>query len=113
MRGNWSVSADGPVPPTTISFASVSSNRVNPDACQVTHTLVSLFMLPTQRNRVGSNFAASIPSSGSKPVPLPMMPKAVPSFGPTLESQFASRRLPAPGMLRGTIVGLPGMCLLI
>ena len=28
--------------------------------------------------------AALLPSSGSNPVPRPMMPKAVPSFGPTL-----------------------------
>ena len=43
----------------------LSSNLVMPEVCQLTHTLTSLFMLPIQRNLVGSNFAASMPSIGS------------------------------------------------
>ena len=51
---------------------------------QATQMLTSLLALPIQVNLVASNCAALLPSSGSKPVPRPMMPKAVPSLGPTL-----------------------------
>jgi hypothetical protein len=60
----------------------MSSNLVMPLVCQATQMLTSLLALPIQVNLVASNCAALLPSSGSKPVPRPMMPNAVPSFGP-------------------------------
>ena len=84
IRGNWSVSAEVLVPPTISSLVSMSSNLVMPLVFQATQMLTSLLALPIQVNLVASNCAALLPSSGSKPVPRPMMPKAVPSFGPTL-----------------------------
>ena len=60
---------------------SMSSNLVMPLVFQATQMLTSLLALPIQVNLVASNCAALLPSSGSKPVPRPMMPKAVPSFG--------------------------------
>ena len=40
-----------------------------------------------------------------------IMCTTVPSRGAILVTQFAAWIPPPPGMLRGTIVGLPGMCL--
>ena len=78
------MSAEVPVPPTMSSLVSMSSNVLMPLVFQATQMLTSLLALPIQVNLVASNCAALLPSSGSKPVPRPMMPKAVPSFGPTL-----------------------------
>ena len=62
----------------------MSSNFLIGLVFQATQTLTSLLALPIQVYLVASNFAALLPSSGSKPVPRPMMPNAVPSFGATL-----------------------------
>ena len=65
-------------------LAIMSSNLVTPLVCQATQMLTSLLALPIQVNLVASNCALGLPSSMSKPVPRPMMPNVVPSFGPTL-----------------------------
>ena len=73
--------------------------------------LTSLLALPIQVNLVASNCAFGLPSSWSKPVPRPMMPKAVPSFGADVVEPVGEAQEPAPSMFLGTTVGLPGMCL--
>src|SRR6185312_2837185 len=82
--GNWSVSADELVPPTTSSLVSRSSNLVMPLVRQATQIETSLLALPIQVNFGPSNCALALLSRGSKPVPRPMMPIAEPSFGATL-----------------------------
>src|SRR5438874_7492079 len=74
------------------------------------HTLTSSLALPSQPNSAALNCAPSVPSSGSKAMPRPMVPNTVPSRGAALYSQLASRRLPAPSMFFDTITGLPGRC---
>ena len=78
------MSADELVPPTTSSLVIMSSNLVMPLPAQATQMLTSLFALPIQVNLLASNWALVLPSSGSKPVPRPMMPMAEPSLGATL-----------------------------
>jgi hypothetical protein len=55
-----------------------------PVVCQATHTLTSSFMLPIQLNLAASNWAFVEPSNGSKAVPRPIVPNAVPSLAATL-----------------------------
>ena len=78
------MSAAWPVPPTISSLLSVSSSLLMPLPFQATQTLTSLLALPIQVNLSAWNWAPLEPSSGSKPVPRPMVPIAVPSLGPTL-----------------------------
>ena len=76
-----------------------------------TQTLTSLLALPIQVNFEPSNWAPFWPRMGSKPVPRPIVPNTLPSFGATRYIQLASRRLPPPSMFLVSTVGLPGMCL--
>ena len=78
------MSAAAPVPPTISSFVIVSSNLVIPLPFQATQMLTSLLALPTQVNLSAWNWAPFEPSSGSKPVPRPMVASTVPSLAPTL-----------------------------
>ena len=78
----------------------------------MTQTLTSLPTLPIQVNLVASNLAAEFePSRGSVGMLRLKTPITVPSRGEALNTWFAAARLPAPGRLTGTTVGLPGMCL--
>ena len=47
-------------------------------------------------------------SSGMVGAPMPM---TLPSLGETLNTVLTARKLPAPGMFFGMMLGLPGMCL--
>ena len=109
MRGNCAVSSLAPVEPTVSSLVRRSAKVLTGDVFHETQTLTSLLALPSQAKSVPLKAAPGSPSSGSKPVPRLMMPKAVPSFGAIWASQLASRRLPAPSMFSTTIVGLPGI----
>ena len=68
-------------------------------------------MRPIQWKPADLNFTADAPSASSSGSVGTSSPSTVPSFGATLKIWLAAIRLPAPGMLRGTTLGLPGMCL--
>ena len=82
-RGNWSVSALVPVPPTVSSLVYRSSNLVMPEPFMATQTLTSLLALPSQVNFVASNCVALADQQRVDAMPRPMVPIAVPSFGAT------------------------------
>ena len=72
-------------------------------------TLGELVVLPTQRNLRVSNCAAWVPIACAAIILVMIMCRVVPSFGATVASQFAAVIPPAPGMLRGMMVGSPGI----
>ena len=66
---------------------------------------------PIQLNCAALKRTFAAPSRSSSGAVGTIRPSVVPSFAATLKMWFAASRLPPPGMLRGTTVGLPGMCL--
>ena len=66
---------------------------------------------PIQLNSRALYWTPWLPSASSSAAAWETMPMAVPSLGATEVSQFASLKLPAPGMDCATTVGLPGICL--
>ena len=77
-----------PEEPNTASLASFfisSSNEVAaPGPCHRPQNEMSWFMLPIQENFVASNFACSLPISGSMAVEAAKMPSSEPSLGARL-----------------------------
>ncbi len=81
------------------------------EACQVMQTLVPPAMLPIQDSLLASYWALEPPSSGAMIRLGSKMPMVSPFFAATALIWFTMPRLPAPGMLRTTTFGLPGMWL--
>ncbi len=66
---------------------------------------------PIQLNSAVLKRTPGVPNRSSSGAVGAAMPMTLPSFGETLNTVLAARKLPAPGMFLGTTVGLPGMCL--
>ena len=82
---------------------------VTPLVCQELVTFGVLVVLPTQKNLRVSNCTPCVPTACAAIMLVMIMCSVVPSRGAMAASQFAALTPPAPGMLRGTIAGSPGM----
>ena len=99
-----------PSPPTVKAVVSASVQLFTGASRQVTQVLTSSVPLPSQLNLRESNCVLLAPISGSIAMPREKVPMTEPSLGAALYRKLAARRLPAPAMFCGTIVGLPGIC---
>src|SRR5215510_11180700 len=67
--------------------------------------------LPIQLNCEALNLTWGTPSTSSSGIVGDVSANEVPSFGAVLNMWLAAIRLPAPGMFRAMMFGLPGICL--
>ena len=79
--------------------------------CQVLTTLGALVVLPSQMNLRVSNSMPWVPTAWAAIMFCMIMCRVVPSRGAILASQLPAWMPPPPGMLRGTMVGSPGIYL--
>ena len=82
---------------------------MTPEVCQALVTFGVEVVLPIQENLRASNLMPGTPTACLFIMFAMIRWIALPSCGATLASQLAALMPPAPGMLRGTIVGSPGM----
>ena len=94
--------------PTISSRCLTCSMRVTPDVYQELVTFGVDVVLPIHENFRASNLTPDTPTACLFIMLAMMRWIAVPSCGATFASQLAALMPPAPGMLRGMIVGLPG-----
>ena len=80
------------------------------DDATVNVTLGVAAIRPMKLNCAALKRTFDAPSRSSSGAVGAIRPSVVPSFAATLKMWLAAMRLPPPGMLRGTTVGLPGMC---
>src|SRR5215510_14918964 len=101
------------VAPRIATLSKASTMFLTGDVFAMKVMLGLVASLPIQLNCEALNFTWGTPSISSSGIVGDVSANEVPSFGAVLNMWLAAIRLPAPGIFRAIMFGLPGMCLAI